>query len=389
MLLLQQGWGMLAQIKEFLRAHPDSGVIMSPRICDKDQMERHIPEIKDLVGQSVFFDPHFYEPRTNLERILTYPYFENFQFDTDSFDHCEFCARVVSYQKDILGLSQILLPGRYTNSVTEAWLRMHYECAERGVEVSQDEIVYSTIAVGPDVILNSDTMNSLVDEVVTYPTGGVYFVFEHPRNSYFLDEEFLYILMDAFLSIVLGGKRLIVGYANQQSLVFLATGADAIATGNYRNVRAFDHLNSAVRDTENWRKATWYFDGSSFGEYRIPALSLAFRRNLNDMFGPTTQYAEPLLSSTQPTSIRWSESDAFAHYLTLLHYYTTNICAISKKERASMLLNFFNEKLRASEDLGQAGFHLGDRGFQEAANSTLAALESFVADRSADIAALV
>lgn len=389
MFLLQQGWGMLTQIKEFLRSHPDSGVIMSPRICDKDQMERHMPEIKDLAGQSVFFDPHFYEPRTDLERILTYPYFEDLEFDTNSFDHREFCARVLSYQKDILGLSGIILPGRYTNSLTEAWLRMNYECAEHGAEVSQDEVVYSTIAIGPDVILNADAMNSLIDEVVTYPTEGVYFVFEHPRNSYFLDEEFLYILMDAFLSIVLGGKRLIVGYANQQSLVFLASGVDAIASGNYRNVRVFDHLNSAVRDTENWRKATWYFDGSSFGEYRVPALSLAFRRNLSDMFGPTTQYAEPLLSSTQPTLIRWSESDAFAHYLTLLHHYTANICATNKNERASMLLSFFDEKLTASKDLKQTGFHLGDRGFQEAANSTLAALESFIADRSPDIAALV
>jgi hypothetical protein len=385
MFLLQQGWGMLQQIKELIINGSATGAIMSPRICDRNQMEKHLPIIGRLARGHVFFDPHFYEPRTDLEKVLTYPYFEELDFTTGRFDHREFCTRVVKYQREVLSLDNIIIPGRYTNSLNEAWLRMHYECAEHGTQISEGSMAYSTIAIGPDVVLNRDSMNSLVDEIVNYATQGVYLVYEHPRNSYFMNEEFLYILLGAFLSIALAGKSIIVGYGNQQSLAFLAAGVDAIGSGNYRNVRAFDHLNCATRDTDKWRKAIWYFDGQTFGEYRIPALSLAFRRGLKTLFGPSTTHAASLLNSDQPTSVRWSETDAFAHYLTLMHQYTNEICQQPKSLRLNTLIDFFRLRLEASRPLTEAGFSLGDRAFNESANTTLTALEAFRSDRSRDL----
>jgi hypothetical protein len=221
MFLLQQGWGMLSQMKDLLRNRDAYGAVMSPRVCDCNQMENHIIEIKELAHGPIMFDPHFYEPRTDIDRILSYPFFQSLNFSTEKFNHLQFCTDVMEYQSKTLNLSNIIIPGRFTNAISEDWLVLHHECAKHAVDVAGDLTTFSTIAIGPDVILNPDSMNSLVDELINYPTDGIYFVFEHPRNNYFLDEEFLYILLDTFLSISLADKQIFIGYGNQQSLIFL------------------------------------------------------------------------------------------------------------------------------------------------------------------------
>ena len=203
MFLLQQGWGMLTQMKNLFRAGEAHGVILSARVCHTDQMERHTPEILELAPGPVLFDPHLYEPRTDIPRILSYPFFDGLDFSTETFDYQRFCAEAVSYQSDVLHLSTVIIPGRFTNAISEPWLSLHHECAQHEAGLTSGATVLSTIAIGPDVILSQDSFGSLVDEVINYPVTGVYFVFEHPRNSYYLDEEFLYILLDAFLSLSL------------------------------------------------------------------------------------------------------------------------------------------------------------------------------------------
>jgi hypothetical protein len=74
MFLIQQGWGMLNQLEEYLIEHPNSGVIFSPRICEREQLERYLPQFKQINKSNIFFEPYFYEPRTDLKRVLSYPF---------------------------------------------------------------------------------------------------------------------------------------------------------------------------------------------------------------------------------------------------------------------------------------------------------------------------
>ena len=82
MFLLQQGWGMLSQIENFLLEHENSGIIFSPRICEREQLERYLPKFTQIENSDFFLEPYFYEPRTDLHRVLSYPYFENYDFKT-------------------------------------------------------------------------------------------------------------------------------------------------------------------------------------------------------------------------------------------------------------------------------------------------------------------
>ncbi|MDR3625288.1 MAG: hypothetical protein P4L45_00560 [Ignavibacteriaceae bacterium] len=385
MFLLQQGWGMLTFINNFLSNHSNSGIILSPRICERSQLERYYPNISEIPNSEIFFDPHFYEPRTDLPRILSYPYFNNFNFQTTTFNHSDFCNQVIEYQANVLNLHNIILPGRYTNSLSESWLDMQRTFAELGNNYRSLHEIYSTLAIGPDLILNPDHFNTIIDEVINYPVDGIYLVFEHPSHDFLLSEEFIYVILDAILSISLSKKKIILGYSNHQSIIFYASGIDYLASGNYRNVRAFDHLNSTDRDNDNLRKGVWYFDGNTFGEYKIPALGLAFRRNLRNHFGPITNYNSTLLSSNNPTTIPWREPDAFSNYFDLLNHYCSEINNIIKNQRANYLLNFFNSRRDTNQALSNANFNFGDRGFNNHIEGTIAALEAFIRDRSSDI----
>ena len=124
--------------------------------------------------------------------------------------------------------------------------------------------------------------------------------------TYLIENEvYLYNLLDALLSLNLNGKKTIMGYSNQQSLIYLTVGAGGLATGNFRNVRSFDVENFHAPTDEIKRKATWYYDGNTFSEFRLERLGLAYNRGLRGEFGPTTIYSEQLINTSNPLSVIW------------------------------------------------------------------------------------
>jgi len=220
-LLLQQGWGMMALDSELLELGIGSGVILSPRVSTPEQSERHSGEIRDR-GGAVLFDPQFYLPRTEHARILEFPYWDGLQFDTDTFDEhraADFCRRVIDYERDVLEVDEIILPGSYTNAADERWRIWQASFAEAGSEHCPDRTLYSTLAVGPDVVKNRHQMDTLLAEALNYPVGGIYVLLRPPNDSFLIaDEDYLYAVLDGLLSFREAGKRVIIGYANQQVL---------------------------------------------------------------------------------------------------------------------------------------------------------------------------
>lgn len=383
MFYIQQGWGMLSMIGEFLETHHNSGVILSPRVCERAQLENYVSTWRERDFELIF-DPQFFEPRTGLERILSYPFWGD-SFETSTFDSAEFGRAVINYQSESLELETIILPGRFTNSLTDSWLEMQHSFAQLKHEY-ENLTMYSTIALGPDVILNDNDFNTIIDETINYPTDGVYLLFEHPNNSFLIeDEEFIYVLLDACLSLSLASKSIINGYSNQQSIVFASAGVENIASGNYRNVRCFDHLNFSERDTEGWQRRAWYFDGNTFGEYTTQQLSLAYRRELSEYFGPPSDYTNNLLSSERPGDVRLQERDAFFHYFEIMKSICNDIVHVQRNERAHYILNLLNTIDENNRELITRGFNPGERGFPRACRASLDALNAFIMDRSTDI----
>jgi hypothetical protein len=383
--LLQQGHGMLDLDKDFITDHPQSGVILSPRICSQEQVERHAGEVLDLGGE-LLFDPQFYEPRTNLDRLLTFPYWDGLDFDSADFiinSAGRFCERVINYQVENLNVTKVIIPGRFTNSADTAWRELQGTFAESAAALAVDRHLYSTVAIGSDVIMSGELFDNILDEIVSYPVNGIYIVVRPSKDSFLVDNDlFLYALLDGLLSISLSGKDVILGYANQQSLICAGAGISTLASGNYRNVRHFNPEMFYVDESEK-RKKTWFYDPQTLSEYRLENLALAFRRGLGGYFQQTCEHCEPLIRSSAASP--WREPQAFRHYLHEMHRQWLSFDTVPRNERVLTVSALLTSVQSRITELNERRFSFGDRAFNNVIEASMNAVNSFEGDRERDI----
>lgn len=393
--LIQMGHGMMAMNRQLLEDFADgsqSGVIIWPRTLEPDQIVRHAEEIRGI-GSSLLYDSCFYVPDTTRWKILEPPYWEGVDFNTTDFaskDGIEFCRRVIEYQTDTLQVTEVLLPGRYTNVRSEDWLEMHANFSQLGEDI--DLPVYATVALGPDLICDTESFDAIMSEVVDYPVDGVYFLYHSPRDAFLCNDDlFLMNLLSGLLSLSLANKKIILGYANQQDLLFAAAGAETIATGNYRNVRSFNPIIFNEEEETERQRATWYYDGQSLCEFRLQQLGLAYQRlGMRGAFGPESQYSLDMLQSPNPAAMRWAEPNAFKHYITVLRDQWLSFGSIDKNHRHQAIQRQYQSVQECLTSYRDRGMQLVDRAADtvNALPSWMSALGSFVATESVRLAAL-
>ncbi|MGE0539188.1 MAG: hypothetical protein AB7R89_03325 [Dehalococcoidia bacterium] len=389
---MQQGWNMMPLVRDFLPAHQSSGVVLSPRAYrNPDSLLRDAGEIHDLDGV-VLCDPQFYEPRTDHPNILVHEYWEGADFSTREFEAHDFCERVVEYQRNRVHVDEVILPGRFSDSADEPWLELQMRIAEAGSRCAAGTPTYMTVAVGPSVVSSESRFDAVLDQVVSYPVDGVYFLVQHPHSRFLIDDEnFLYALLDGFLSIRRAGKRILYGYANQQSLLFAAAGVTELASGNFRNTRQFDTTMFMTQDPEDRQRSTWYYDAGTLGEYRPQQLTLGYRRGLRGRFGPECDQCRPLLEAETPANVPWGERDAFHHFLHELRREWTlfGISGPTGAERAAVVAEVLAAAIGRAQLLQSDGFMSGQRGFLgPASDASTGALAAFRQDRARDLSRL-
>ena len=382
---------MLALDLEMTTEHPGIGVIMSPRNYTRTQIEQHARALHSIKAP-VLFDPQFYQPRTERENILNYPYWEGLTFGTVDFAStgaATLCKKVIEYQVGVLDVDEVILPGRYTNALTEEWLETQHVFAQTSAGMSLDRPVYATLALGPDIVSNREVFDKLLNEVVTYAVDGLYVILRRPNDGFLVtDDVYLYNLLDGFLSLNLSGKKVILGYANQQSLVFAGAGVSGLASGNFRNVRSFNPQMFDVVETQEMRRATWYYDAGTLSEFRVQALGLAYQRGLSGSFGPVCKHCRPLLESSNPAQVPWGEPKAFRHYLTELNRQWQEIQSKPTHHRISVVKQSLDAATGRLNSLISRGLRPGERSFASAFEPTLGALTAFSTDRYRDLQTL-
>ncbi|PSJ70890.1 hypothetical protein C7J99_03140 [Brevibacillus brevis] len=385
--------------QEFSKKYKDNlGVILAPRALqvstDISRLENHSKQLKKN-GTRILFDPQFYVPGTNLEKIIKFPYFKNLAFQTIEFNKnhaVKFCEEVIDYQVNKMLVDDIILPNRYINAITTEWLEMQEIFIESSLHVKGNKKTYLTLALGPDVVLNTDTFDELIGNCVNYNVDGFYIVLKSPSNLYLIDNEaYIYSLLDAFLSLKLAGKQIILGYANQQSLIYSAVGVDFIASGNFRNVRSFNpDIFAEVDDEEDeiLRRGTWYYDGNSLSEFKKEQLSLAYKRNIK-VFGPSCEYCEPLLTALNPAIVLWKEPSAFKHYLLEIRRQWNSLMSVHASKRIDTVIKLLDDTSNHNSVLKEKGIKLGSRGFTDKImDATFTALTAIKMDRGLDISQL-
>ncbi|QEL19232.1 hypothetical protein [Limnoglobus roseus] len=394
---LQMGYGMLSMNRDLLTryaAGADAGVIVWPRTTDPQQALSHAQDVHRLRG-SVLFDSCFYAPRSEHARITSFPYWPS----ADAYDTTEFTAEAgrqfaeeaIRYQVETLRVTEILLPGSFVNTIDQQWLDTHRQFAEAGAKAERGgRRVFSTVAIGEDLIVHQQSFDRLINELTTFPVDGVYFLYRSPNGQYLTTNDvFLLNLLIGFLSLSLAGKEIIIGYANQQDLIFAAAGVGTIASGNFRNVRRFNPAIFEEQEAQDLSRKTWFYDGNSMSEFRTEQLDIAYHHlGMRGRFGPRSPEADVLLDAINPSQADWPERSSFMHFLQILREQWIGFAQVPRNRRAAAASAMVHLAAQQITGYRNSRFALGQRSAADALPIYADVLEQFQAletDRIAEL----
>lgn len=386
---LQFGWGMMEHCRSLLRAWGGGCVVLSPRDLRPEQLQSLAADIRGIPGGRVLLDPQFYVPRSDHERLTSHDYWPS-AFQTNTFFSGPGMAEMI---RDIvvltgqLGCEAFIVPGPLATQVDEAWLAITRELAGVAAAAGSGLSVYITVALGWEPMRSLDDIQEVLEELRALDLAGVYLLAEHPNGDYLVhDPVWLSNLMELVAGLRLQGKRVLIGYSSHQQLCLAAAGANMIASGTYMNVRAFSPERFvAAQDEEIRRKTIWYYAPTTLSEFKIPSLDMAHRAGILANLQPPSTFGMPycagLFHGLQPTSVGFTEPDAFRHYLECLRNQTMSAREATFDATIALHQRMLDNAEIELDLLAQRGVLPGTRSFAGAFDAARAAIASLIGTR--------
>lgn len=391
-LYLQFGHGMMAHCAKLLRENVAEGVILSPRDLTLKQLT-DVASSTASAKKEILFDPQCYIRDANHARLTQHAYWKSFKKTTTSSiltgnGAAQIVGPLHAYNL-VLQTESVLLPGLLADAVTTDWLSIHRNIAGEGVRLIKDRSVMSTIALSADSAADESQIEAVVEEAARWNVSGFYVVAQAPK--YLVEDiNWLANLLILASGLKLLGKRVIVGYSNHQSLCLAAANVDAIASGTWLNVRAFDPNKFYIpEEDEVSRRTRWYYCPQALSEYKIVFLDAARRTGILEELKPPaalgSKFADPLFAGAAPTSVDWGEQQAFRHYLTCLNGQVIQARKKSFDETVNQYRSLIDEaesKLKRFRANGVLG---GDRDFSQILDINRSAITMLVQARGAQL----
>ena len=386
-LYLQMGHGMQAICKELSAAWNGATVILSPQnLYPTDKLAPFAASLRKVSG-SVLFDPQLYSPRKHHKNLEQHSYWSQ---DSATDIALGGCQELLSMLADInaqIESDAYILPSGIIDRIDERWGQIQGAIASQARQLANGRRTLLTVALGKDVLSDESQVERITQYSAKWDVDGIYLVCEHPDKHYLVDKP---IWIANLLSLVAGIKRLnkmiIVGYANHQMLPLALAKCDAIASGNFLNVRWFqpEHFETADNDDMS-RRATWYYCPQTLSEFKVTYLDVAKRSGVLSTLATPVQmeneYSQVLFSGAIPSSTNFKETHSFKHYLHCLKaqceqavrptYAASKDAIFAQLETAAQILDgLHNERIKGQDrdfreiiDVNEAAIHLFDKEF--------------------------
>ena len=379
---IQMGHGMQSMSKELLALWGGGTVILSPRDIQVERLSKFSLEVAKLNG-SVVFDPQLYFPEKEHRKLIQYDYWKTSVDEDVLRGRCEETIEKLALMNEGINAEAFILPSASARKITTGWNEAQLRIIECGYRHSPETRIWQTVTLSPDVIADEEQVETIVHYAEGWSVDGVYLVFERPDDAYLVDRpEWMANLLSLVAGIGRQDKKTIVGYASQQLLCLALAGCDAIASGNFLNVRKFHPARFENNDDSSpSRRATWYYSPQAFSEYKVTFLDIADRLALLSTMKPPAsminQFSDMLFAGVKPSSTSYSEFHSHRHYLHCLRqqsleatratYEDTRDGYFSALDTASILLDALRKK----------GIRGQDRDFGDIVDVNRAALAAF------------
>jgi hypothetical protein len=384
-LFLQTGHGMMIHNLELISKWGSGTVVLSPKNMTKEQMLTHSEKIAKENG-SVLIDPQFYIPRTKQEKLLEHPYWPE-DYQTGRFFSGAGIKKIIddllSLYIEPMGASAFIIPtllldekGSEWDIFTEATIN---ELCKRTLQIPK----YCTLCISDKLIRDETKIHGLLENIEQYPVDGFYILPIHPQNMYLVDDvSWLINLMDFCAGIKLQGKKVIIGYSTHQLLLLALAKVDAICAGTWIKTRMFplgDFDDSD--DQEKGRRSTWYYCPQALTEYQIGFLDIAHKVGILDRLKTSEAfnsfYADILFSGAQPSTVKFTEHEAFQHYLHCLSIQCSDVSRKTYDETIKYLRMSFEAALEITSLCRSHGVRGKHRDFSNIAEINISLLDAF------------
>lgn len=385
----QFGYGMMQLCERNEAALQDVSVILSPRDLKPEQAIAIGHKI-GTTGGRVLFDPQMYAPHSERGHLTEYDYRPK-RFQTNTANWNSILDRLSDFN-DAVGTTEFILPCRFLEKIAD--IQDVALIVENAVRFPKSKLV--SLCLASSILIDPDNTDILLNTIGAWPVAGIYLLAENPEHGYFTKNPvWLANLLKLCAGIKAGGKRLVVGYCNQQMICLACTGVDAIASGTWANVRSFS-LQKFDDDTDTIRRQkVWYYCPEALSEFSISSLDIAADKGVLSYCQPSAKwkdlFVDVLFSGAVPSDTGFTQPRANRHYLFTLAKQCEEASLPTFQERLSQQFEQLEKARKRLSFLHRHGVHGQNRDFEEyvdvnkTAMNQLAKDHSFLLNRRPDI----
>lgn len=383
-LYLQFGYGMMAHVKHMFKQWDGGTVILSPRDMNEDQMSRLAEEMIAIKGKTLF-DAQLYVPRSNHHGLLKHEYYKEFGGDNYTTNMCADTNRMndlfvkLKRLNDLANTDKYIIPSLYCDEADDSWAMLQKSFLRASEKIFNDKKRLMTICVSSKILSNpkKDKVEQLLGQVKNWDIDGFYIL---PEGDY-LDNNSIWFanLLSLVAGLKLLKKEVVVGYSNHQMLALACTGVNAIATGNWLNVRHFNLKRFEEPKSTGGKKVAWYYCPSTQSEYKFATLEAARRLGNIDIniFKTDISMNSSYVNSYFSDEVEFKEQATFRHYFQCLHKQSEIISKGTYESTYSAVCNIQENAEDMIKKLSDKSFKERDRSYSSVGDSTLSALEIF------------
>lgn len=381
-LFIQMGHNMQSLALEHLDEFGDGTVIVSPMNILPSKIKTYTAKVHKKNGK-VIIDPQLYYPRKLQKKLAQYTYWPQDDFTLLESGQFDKVVQELSNLNKECNSDAFLLPSITAKKVDDLWNKVQRMIIENAKQYEPDMRYIHTVALSSDVVNDETQIEKVISYVEEWDVEGVYIVCEHPERYYLVDRP---LWVSNIMSLVAGIKRqqkkVIVGYASHQMLCMALAKCDAIASGNFLNLRWFqpEHFET-IDEKQPSRRAVWYYCPQALSEYKIPFLDIAKRMELLGKVEPPdimkNSYSDMLFKGSLPSSTGFSEKEAFRHYLYCLRKQCQDSVRDTYQETKNAHLVMLGTAEQLLSGLGEKGIRGQDRDFTEILDVNRAAIAAF------------
>ena len=327
---LQLGAQMMQMSRDLIEEWGGGTAILSPRDLDAKQLVTLAEDINSLNGGAVLLDPQFYLPYADHKRLVSHSFWPD-DYESGAFwsgDQERALVARVSELNMQLQTSAMILPGLFAQYLDEEWINRQASIAAAARDLNPARASVATLALGADLLRSTDQVHDVLEAFGEWDVDGAYLVCEHPNGDYLVqDSTWIANVLDLAAGIRLKKRTVILGYCSHQMLIAALVSADAIASGNWMNVRSFPPEKfRSLYDDEARSPSSWCYAPRVFSEYKVSAMDAAHALNLLEHMSVPPDlactYVEAMYSGVQPSAIGLDRPTSFKHYLACLHSQT-------------------------------------------------------------------